>query len=343
MARDNGVNLKSDKKSVSVPAVLFALVMFLVGVVVVLLSLLIASQQGPVAVLAQQLGFAFMVTGVVVTFQETVIRRWVTGETDNKFKGLDAQIDSVNQTIERRFRDFEESYGTKALALRFVAPKRAGYDEYHHWLVHKATEDISFAGHSVLHRVQVDMDQRRLGNLETAIVTKILAGSRLRVTFLDPRWEFVRRIAEGERQTHEKMLTDLTVTLGICRRLWSELEKHNENGISGSVDIRMCCEIQQYALHAVMNRQASKQTMLVGLYFANSMGMDSPLFAVEPAEIQDRFLTHFDAIADRPTSTRLIEYSPPISHFNYDAYHECRRYLRSAGVDPRILDQHCPE
>jgi hypothetical protein len=334
-------------------AVLFAVVMFLSGVVVVLFPLLIPSL-GPAASLVEKLGLAFIVTGVVVVFQETVIKRWDTGEIDEQFTDIrqrvdsatvkiDARCDSLDNRVQASFSHFEESYGTKALAIRLVALQRAGHDSYHHWLVHTKQEELFFAGHSVLHRVQIDMDRRGLGKLEQAIVTKVLGGSTFRLIFLDPTWDFIRRIAEGEGQTYEKMMTDLAVTLGICKRLWREIEKHQKAPISGSVDIRVCKEVQQYAFHSITNREDGTTNMLVGLYFANALGMNSPLFSVEHKDIQDLFANHFVAIANRSSSTRLLEFSPPICHFNHDFYHHCRKFLSTCGVLQTVIKEHCPE
>lgn len=341
------------KRPISVPAVLFAIVMLLSGVVVVLFTLL-APSLGPAGELARNLGFAFMVTGVVVVFQEAVIKRWDLDENEIQFQDIRQRVDALSGTVNSRseslndkvegcFRNFEETYGTKALALRLVALQRAGYDSYHHWLVHTEPEDLFLAGHSVFHRIQIDTDIHGLGRLEDALTKKVLAGSTLRVIFLNPMWDFIKQIAEGEGQTYEKMMTDLAVTLGICRRLWRKLEEHGQLGIAGSVDIRVCSEVQQYAFHSVTNKVTGVRSMLVGLYFANSLGMNSPLFSVEQRDIQDIFTTHFVAIAKRSTSTSLLQYSPSSRCFNYDLYHHCRGLLPTCRVPQAVIDEQCPE
>lgn len=328
------------KGRISVSSILFGLVMLLLGVVIALLSFSSTTAGGT---LLQSIGFAFIVTGVVVVFQEWVIAPSREVETQGRFDSLHKRIGELDTKVAGCFKHFEEAYGTKALALRLVTLQRAGYDSYHHWLVHTTPEDLFFAGHSVLHRVQIDMDRRGLGKLDQAIVTKLLAGSNVRILFLDPTWDFVKTIAEGEGQTYERMLTDLTVTLGICRKILMELEKHEPAVVTGSIDIRMCKEVQQYAFHSVTNRESGTTNMLVGLYFANSLGMNSPLFSVEHKDIQDIFTTHFVAIANRQTSTSLLEYSPPIKHFNDDLYEHCRAKLVRCGVPQRVVDQYCPE
>ena len=322
------------KKVISPLTLLFSIVMLLLGVVLVLGVQLMSGQTDSIF---QKIGFAFIVSGVVTIFQESVIARSKDDETDKRFSHLHETMDKVNAKIDNRFREFDESYGSKALAIRLIKEKRAGHDEYHHWLVHTIPEDMFFAGHSVLHRVQIDLTKRNLGKVEDRITTRLAAGCSIRMVFLNPTWEFIRIIAESENQQYEKMMTDLAITLGICRRLWSQLEE--EHPISGSLHIWMCKEIQQYAFHSVTNRETGTRQLLVGLYFANVLGMNSPLFSVDHKDIQDTFTAHFTTISNRAVS--LLEYSPPIKHFNYDVYHHCRDALCTA-IGQSLVDQYCP-
>jgi hypothetical protein len=322
------------KKVVSPPTLYFSIIMFLSGLVLVLLVQLMTGQTDTIF---QKIGFAFIVSSVVALFQETVIARSKKDETDERFSHLHETMDKVDTKIDTRFREFEESYGSKALAIRLIAPKRAGYDAYHHWLVHTTPEDMFFAGHSVLHRVQIDLTKRNLGKVEDRIVTRLAAGCSIRMVFLNPTWDFIENIAKSENQPYEKMMTDLAITLGICRRLWSQLEE--EHPISGSFHIWLCNEIQQYAFHSITNRETGARQLLVGLYFANILGMNSPLFSVDHKDIQDTFTAHFTTIANRAVS--LMEYSPPIKHFNHDLYHHCRDALCTV-IGQSLVDQYCP-
>jgi hypothetical protein len=325
------------RKTISIPSILFSVVMLLLGAVVVLLTSGMSSAAGE---LWQRIGLAFIVTGVVVLFQESVVARFKADDSDERFGNLHSRIETLGTKIDASFRDFDESYGTKALAIRLISLQRAGYDNYHHWLVHMMPESLFFAGHSVLHRVQIDMDRRGLGSLEDSLLKKVSGGSRIRILFLDPRWEFISRIAEGENQAPEKMMADLAITLGICRRLWTKLDEPGSQSLSGTVEIRICQEIQQYAYHSSTNLETGKTDMMIGLYFAKKLGMHSPLFAVEHREVQEILSAHFGNIFDR--ATKLLEYTPPIRRFDHDLYRSCRDAL-SQTVDQSVLAQHCPQ
>jgi hypothetical protein len=318
-----GVIMKDRTRTILI--ITFGIGVFFLGTTIALVSYGLASPFGP---LLQSLGFALIVTSVMSVFQETVLSRIRKDDTKD---GFDRVLRANKEGLDRILEDLHGP------GIHILSPERAGYDAYHHWLVHTTPEDMFFAGHSVLHRVQIDLTKRDLGRIEERIVTRLEAGSRIRVIFLEPTWDFIKNIAESEHQPYEKMMTDLAITLGICRRLWTELE--DKHPVSGSIHIWMCKEIQQYAFHSGTNRETGASQLLVGLYFANMLGMNSPLFAVDHKDIQDTFTAHFTTIAKRSVS--LLEYSPPIKHFNHDLYFHCRDALCKA-IDQSLVDQHCP-
>ncbi len=271
---------------------LFGMVMFLLGVT---LALLFNGITGSIGTLGQNVGLALIVTGSISLFQETILSRLRKDEIKEDFDKIS------NETQE----GFSSVFGLlKGPGIHMLSPGRRGHPHYHRWLLEKSPQEMTFAGHSVLHRVQADFTNLGLISVHKALRQKVSEGSKIRILFLDPIWSFLDQIAKDEGQDPRSLRTDLATTLGICRNLWEDLE--NER-LAGDIDIRTCTELKQYAFHYVSCRERNEEEMLVGFYFAGRLGTKSPLFVVENEEVQEFFVEHFNTVFER--AKKLLTYS----------------------------------
>ena len=140
--------------------------------------------------------------------------------------------------------------------------------------------------------------------------------------FLDPRWEFIEKIAESQQQDVSELRRDLKTTLRICKSLADKLENEKPGG---RLEIAISKEINQYSYHYLKNRITGKIEMLVGLYFAGRLGINCPLFTVESEEIQGWFKNHFEDVFRR--SEKLLYYSHDQVEFNDSVHEKCLEHL----------------
>lgn len=293
----------------------FSFIMLLAGLV---LALLCAKTTTEVGLLGQALGLAFIVSGVVSAFQELVVAPLRAQDTDEWFSKIFGRLAGPG--------------------ILMVAAERKGYPGYHKWILETGRQELFFAGHSVLHRMQADFEERRLRNIEEALWQKVREGSRVRIAFLDPTWEMIPQIALWEGQAVEKMLRDLAVSLGICLRLW---KRHPTEKLPGTLEVRMHSELVQYAFHSSRCSGSSAMEMLVGFYFAGRLGTKSPLFCIEDSGTQEAFEAHFVTVFDRAKS--LLRYDAGgVQEFDFEHYCHCRQAL--AGVlEIGVLSELCAE
>ncbi|MGD2114004.1 MAG: hypothetical protein PVG07_03060 [Acidobacteriota bacterium] len=294
--------------------ILFGVILLLVGAV---LSLVAADSASPMGTFGQSVGLALLVTGCISVFQESVLVR--------------LKRDEVQEAFNRLF-DLLAKPG-----IRMVARERQGDSRYHKWLLEKDPQTMFFAGHSVLHRVERDFKDLRLLSVEEALRQKVAEGSTVRVLFLDPTWDLIDRIAMGQDQDPKDLRADLATTLGVCRRLWDLLE--NEE-LPGTIEIKTCRELQQYAFHYVICSSKRKVEMLAGFYFAGRVGMRSPLFSAEDESIQELFVEHFNTIFEHAKT--VLEYSRGSRRdFNFSYYRSCQNDL-SDHLGSQRVSELCP-
>lgn len=291
-----------------------SVILILLGVVIAFLAY---GATTPVGIIGGSIGISLTVTGFVSAFQETVLNPLRRDEIQEGF-------DKIKDLI-------------IGPGIRVVTPERRGYPGYHRWLLETASQNIFFAGHSVLHRVEADFESLGLLSVENALKQKISEGSKIRILFLDPTWDFIERIAKSQEQDPKELLKDLATTIGITKKLWGLLE--NEN-LPGFIEIRTCRELTHYAFHFVDCRERNETNLLIGFYFAGRLGTISPLFVVEHAVAREFFHAHFTTVFER--STRLLRYSREgIKNFNLSYYRECQEAF-SVHFEPDILSKLCP-
>lgn len=292
--------------------VLFGVVMLFVGATI---ALLVNNVSNPIGVLSRNLGLALIVTGTVTIFQEAILSPLRTDEIKDGF-------DRVFEILAKP-------------GIRVIAPQRQGYSGYHKWLLDKSHQDLFFAGHSVLHRVDADFSSLGLLSVEKAMKQKVAESSSIRILFLDPTWDSLSLVANAEKQDTNDLRAALATTLGICKKLWTAIE--NER-LPGQIEIHTCREFTHYAFHNVVNKENNEAEMLLGFYFASIIGTRSPLFLVENEQIKEYFEAHFNTVFLR--GQKLLLYSRDgVKEFNHRYYNECRNVLSEHLGDKTVADK----
>jgi hypothetical protein len=134
---------------------------------------------------------------------------------------------------------------------------------------------------------------------------------------LDPRSELVPRLAKEENRTPAEMLSEIARSVGVCRRLYSLLEKSPE-GHHGAVCIGLYDEVPYFAYHREDKR------IIIGFYFPTTYGSDSPAFELIDDDTRNLFSAHFAASLDRAARASTLLRLPRrgIPHFNDALYRE---------------------
>lgn len=275
--------------------VLFAIVLFWAGVT---LSLLAAGASGTIGIFAQSLGLGLIVTGCLSVFAELVTSPSVTDE-------LRRQIDRLTGVLAKP-------------GLRIVATKRRGEPRYYKWVLENEVQEAFFAGHSILHRVDEDFLDRDLGPVRDALRKKISEGSKIRILFVDPTWNFLDNVARAGGQEPGILKRDLARTLEICKQLWVTLRDERSHG---RLEIRACRSMVQYAFHHVVCASRRTDEMLIGFYFADRPGTETPLFETDDEEVRKSFIVHFSTVFDDARS--LLSYSAGSLEFDHEYFREC--------------------
>ena len=289
------------------------------GVIVLVIGVALASicagatSRG--ALLGERIGLALIVAGAIAVFHEAVWRPITRAELK---EGIDRVLESQ-----------------RGPAIHLETLIRRGFDGYHKWLVNSKPQTVFFAGHSVLHRMEDDFRQLPVKSVEEAVCLKLSQGCNIRVLFLDPTWDFLDCVANAQEekpgeiptQTPTHLRKNLATSVGIAKRIADELEKSRGPLLSGSLDIRVCREVTQYAYHHVECRDPDSEEMFLGLYFAGELGTESPLFVVENRNIRVRFKTHFARIFARAIPLLSWSRGDARPTFNTEYYRDCQRAL----------------
>jgi len=287
---------------------------------------LLLAYQAPVDsidILMKSLGMALAVAGTVATVREIAFGALPDTSSIEEFKQL---FDESNQRINTLSSRFEGA------GMTMLAIQRQDFSLYHEWVVETSPQDMFFAGHSVLHRVEIDFKQRNLGNVELSIKRKLQEGSHIKILFLDPTWEYIDKIANNEGEDPLKLRSNLAITVEICNKIWQEIK---DLDLPGAIEIRTCREFEQYAFHHISYRNKDNSYMLIGFYFADSDGgMNTPLFSVDNLTIRKEFSSHFAAIFRRSKKNgvrQLLQYCEHGVPRNFDLefYKECLKNTKT--------------
>lgn len=304
MARDEDEGVKQDRTK-ALLRVSFALIMVLVGALTVSLT----GADGPSAVLPERVGLGFIVAGIVGLFTEFAFGPyWLRARKADQCP-----------------------FGTLAESgMQLMRHERIGFDGFHRWLTVLGPQEMFFAGRSVLHRMKKDFEDRGLPPIHEALIQKMKTGSKIRILFMDPKWDLIEQIASQEGRTSARELyVDLKTTCSIIGQLWERLQ-HSTAPLPGSIDIRVYREVSQYAYHYTKDLSGGRVEMYVGFYFAELLGWQSALFQVHSVDIQKSFERHFAVLFDR--AQQLLTYPSSgggLQRFNNNYHQEALNLLES--------------
>ena len=290
--------------------IIYSLLVLFIGTT---MALALNNSTSLIGILGQSVGLAFIVTGCISVFREGIIFPSESDETKKLY-------DDIKNKMEKGFGDICDRLSRQGIYL--LSEKRYGHPRYHRWLLETKPQHIFFAGHSVLHRVQKDFEDRQLKSVEENIEQKLSEGSHIRILFLDPTWELLNDVAKGEGQAINDFRLDLKTTLGVCQKIWKRIEGKK---LAGDIEIRTCRETVQYAYHYTFCPDRDEKEMLAGFYYAGRLGTLSPLLLVEGKDIQNFFEEHFKNVFDREESIHLLTYlrRGEESNFNLPYYQRC--------------------
>lgn len=283
---------------------MIALFLIPTGAVLVLIA-----GAGKVGNLVGGLGLSLIVAGIVAAFRELVV---VPFETNTRTDQL------VTELHERILQD-------EIPGIRQIEDVRRGYHGYYRWVITTQKCELFFAGRSVLHRIQEDLNKRSAHSVEDVLLGKLRQRSAIRILFLDPRSDLIPRLSREEGQTEQGMLRDLATSLGVCRRLHRLIEKDPTSlPPDAELHIRLYDEVPHFAYH----RQ--DDNVIIGFYFLSALGSASAAFEVTDTRTKEFFGSHFAAIFDRASKDGcIIERTPnreePV--FNEALYAELRTIL----------------
>lgn len=261
---------------------------------------------GTVGTIVNNLGFAFIVTGIVNLFRElAIIRLEVEESRDSIAKAVHQKIISSLDT---------------SVGLKLAAPIRRGYDGYYTWITKTQSQTIFLAGRSVLHRIQYDLQRRELGSCEEALLRKLKEGSEIRLLFLDPRSDLIDRLAMEEDREPEALLNNLSDSLSIVNRLYNlTINKHFHN--SAQLFVRLYDKVPYFAYHQV------NEDVLIGFYFATSLVQTSSVYTVIDENSKRHFGDYFASIFTSAKPLFELSARTPSVWFNENLNEEIKSHL----------------
>ena len=260
---------------------LFSVLLIPIGAVMILLA-----AKGTAGILISNLGLAFIVTGVVSTFHEGVIRRLENSE--------------AACAVANKVHDKLKEAPLSATGIKLVSSVRKGYSGYYQWALNNGTEEIFFAGRSVLHRIDADFRERSIGTAESLIARRLSEGASFKIMFVNPLSGLIHRLAEEEGQTENQLLSDVAISLGICQRL-HKIIKSDKLPIDANLDIRVFDEIPYFAYHRVADH------VIIGFYFSSLLGHASAAYEVVDRQTKEFFGEHFLSIFGRASNEYLLK------------------------------------
>ena len=319
------------KKSKFIVRVLFSFLLMACGVIV---AIAIDAETGIVGAVGRSFGISLIVAGMVSLFQELVLSHFSHSEAMELSENIQGALHRT--TVESADR-LQMLLQRAEQGIHIIKKERGGFSGYHKWVLESEPREMFFAGRSVLHRMRSDFKNLSLAPVEDAIVEKMKGGFRIRILFMDPRWEMVERIATMEgRASPTQLYADLEESLDVAKKIWEKLQTIGVP-LSGSLEIRLCSNISQFAYHCVksITNPDTDTEMLVGFYFAIHLGWKTPLFEVRDKEIRPYFETHFSNLFEH--SHTFLNYPVGrigLEEFDEEGFTQCQEVFE-ARIGPR--------
>ncbi len=252
------------------------------------------------SLVVQQFGIAAMVAGAVSLLNDMLLEKYRTSST---CPALPLVKDS---------------------GIKMTLNQRQGSEHYYRWVINPRPQDLYFAGRSVLHHIQEDLNTHGHEPLENVYLQKLELGCRIKILFCNPTWSIIPELAEQENQSSKAFYTHLAMTMGIVNRLWGKIQSKK---LKGSIDIVLYKEFIQFAYHRTSYVNSQDVIMYIGLYFARRVGYRTPLFQVDDIEIQKEFEDHFDSILKNGEIILSYPANGQGRNFNNDLLVECKKHL----------------
>jgi hypothetical protein len=187
--------------------------------------------------------------------------------------------------------------------IKYLNDVRRGFSGYYRWVNEHDSQELFFAGRSVLHRIDADIRSNSGGSAENTLIRCLRQNSKIRILLLDPRTDILERLAKEEGQTLDAMLGDIATSLGICRRLIGLLQETFETlQPTAELTVRVYDRIPYFAYHKQDNE------VIVGFYFLSSKGSSSAAYEVVDDVTKQVFSDHFGRIFSEAVESTLVEY-----------------------------------
>jgi hypothetical protein len=223
-------------------------------------------------------------------------------------KQLDAKVPTLNEiaaTTAKEVHSLFCEHPPGMTGIRLLSGIRRNFSGYYDWVNVGASQELFFAGRSVLHRIDKDIKKRTnaTASAEDVLLRKLMEGSKITILFLDPRIDIIQRLAEEEGQAVVTMLEDIATSIGICRRLFDLLKAHYAEFQPGAeLTIRLYSRVPYFAYHK------QDEFVIVGFYFSSGKGSSSAAYEIVDERTKQAFGGHFDHILSEASRTTLVEF-----------------------------------
>ena len=327
-ADNNAVRTRSisSERLRSLLRVCASIIMCLTGVIVVQKA--VSPGGGQQIGLMQSLGIALIIAGFVSSIREAILAPLTKADNKENFNDISNKVKNVRDIITENNTKLDTLIRHDDIGMKIIRDERLGFSGYHKWIVDTDALEMFFAGRSVLHRMEKDFKDRKVGSVPDAFINHMRIGSRIRILFLDPTWDLLERIGAQEGRSNSLSLyNDLKTSLSLVKNLWDSLKSLNDS-LPGSIDVRVYDTISQYAFHRVCDKNKEKIEMYVGFYFADMLGWQSALFDISSKKIHSLFERHFSLIFDRAREVLTYpRHGGGLERFDMDYYMSSMKHI----------------
>lgn len=208
--------------------------------------------------------------------------------------------------------------------LRLLTDVRRNSPAYYSWTIAKDAQTLFFAGRSILHRIDADVRSNAGSSAEDVLLRRLEQGSKITILFLDPRTKILGRLAEEEGERTDTMLSNIAISLGICKRLAARLQvEHRQLPPGAQLSIRVYDHIPYFAYHK------QNHHVIIGFYFLTMEGSSSAAYEVVDDKTKKVFEDHFLKIRAAATKGALVDFegSRGFQEFNIDLFNSLRNFL----------------
>jgi hypothetical protein len=219
--------------------------------------------------------------------------------------------------------------------LRLLTVCRRNSPVYYRWTIEKEPQTLFFAGRSILHRIDADVRAKSGSSAEDVIFKRLMESSKITILFLDPRIDIVARLAEEEGERKDRMLGNIAVSLGVCRRLADRLQSEHRNlPVDAHLTIRIYNRLPYFAYHR-QNHQ-----VIIGFYFLTMEGSSSAAYEVIDEQTKKVFEDHFLKIRADSIPGTLVEFSGSQASydFNVKLFDDLRNFLETQLDQARVSE-----